>query len=135
MAHLQPRGRPAPGRGWFHRKAWEWTQCVYGLERLGALGPGKAALGVGAGHERVLYYLANRTGLTVGSDLYAGDFSGGGAEEADPTFLFNPEHFAPFAYHRDRLRGLQADGCMLPFRSGAFDVVYSLSSIEHFGGH
>lgn len=121
--------------GWYHRKAWEWAQCVYGLERLGALGPGKTALGVGAGHERVLYYLANRTALTVGSDLYTGDFIGGGAEEADPSFLFDPERFAPFPYHRERLFGLQADGCLLPFRTGSFDVVYSLSSIEHFGGH
>lgn len=121
--------------GWYHRKAWEWTQCVYGLERLGALGPGKLALGVGAGHERVLYYLANRTRFTVGSDLYQGDFAGPGADEADPSFLWEPEKFAPFAYRRDHLRALKADGCVLPFRTGSFDVVYSLSSIEHFGGH
>ena len=101
----------------------------------GRFGTGKTALGVGAGHERVLYYLANRTSLTVGTDLYAGDFTGGGAEEADPSFLLDPERFAPFPYYRERLLALQADGCLLPFRSGSFDAVYSLSSIEHFGGH
>jgi len=121
--------------GWLHRKAWEWTQCAYGLERLGALGPTKWALGVGAGHERVLYYLANRTSLTVATDLYAGDFADSPAEEADKAFLYEPDRFAPFPYYRDRLLGLPADGCYLPFRGGAFDVVYSLSSIEHFGGH
>ena len=121
--------------GWFHRKAWEWTQCVYGLERLGALGPTTKALGVGAGHERVLYYLANRTAATVATDLYAGDFATSPAEEADRAFLYDPERFAPFPYYRDRLVGLPADGCNLPFRAGSFDVVYSLSSIEHFGGH
>jgi SAM-dependent methyltransferase len=121
--------------GWFHRKAWEWTQCVYGLERLDVLGPTKRALGVGAGHERVLYYLANRTAMTVATDLYAGDFAGSPAEEADKAFLYEPERFAPFPYYRDRLVGLPADGCNLPFRAGTFDVVYSLSSIEHFGGH
>jgi SAM-dependent methyltransferase len=121
--------------GWYHRKAWEWSQCVYGLERLGALGPAKTALGVGAGHERVLYYLANRTALTVGTDLYAGDFATSAAEEADPSFLWEPERFAPFAYRRQHLVGLPADGCRLPFKARSFDVVYSLSSIEHFGGH
>jgi SAM-dependent methyltransferase len=121
--------------GWLHRKVWEWAQCVYGLERLGALGEGTTALGVGAGHECVLYYLANRTRLTVASDLYSGDFAGGGAGEADPSFLFRPDRFAPFPYRRRALAGLRADGCQLPFRTGSFDVVYSLSSIEHFGGH
>jgi SAM-dependent methyltransferase len=121
--------------GWLHRKAWEWTQCVYGLERLGALGPTTKALGVGAGHERVLYYLANRTGTTVATDLYGGDFATSPAEEADRAFLHDPQRFAPFPYYHDRLLALPADGCNLPFRTGTFDVVYSLSSIEHFGGH
>ncbi len=57
--------------GWYHRKAWEWTQCIYGLERLNALGREKLVLGVGAGHEQVLYYLANRSLCTVGTDLYS----------------------------------------------------------------
>jgi SAM-dependent methyltransferase len=90
---------------------------------------------VGAGHECVLYYLANRSALTVATDLYAGDFTTSHASEADPTFLRHPQQFAPFPYYADHLRGLPADGCALPFPAGSFDVVYSLSSIEHFGGH
>ena len=121
--------------GWLHRKAFEWVQCVYGLERLGALGDETRALGVGAGHECVLYYLANRTRLTVATDLYGGAFAGSIAAEADPAFLTDPARFAPFPYRSDHLAGLPADGLSLPFRDGAFDVVYSLSSIEHFGGH
>lgn len=121
--------------GYYHRKAWEWTHCVYGLERLGVLAPGARALGVGAGHECVLYYLANRTGLTVATDLYAGGFTTSHAAEADPKFLHDPAAFAPFPYKADHLTALPADGCALPFAGGSFDVVYSLSSIEHFGGH
>jgi SAM-dependent methyltransferase len=121
--------------GWYHRKAWEWAHCVYGLERLGALDRDKKALGVGAGHERVLYYLANRSMLTVATDLYRGDFASSPAAEADSAFLRDPGAFAPFPYYRDRLIGLPADGCALPFATSSFDVVYSLSSIEHFGGH
>ena len=121
--------------GWYHRKVWEWTQCVYGLERLRALGRDKIVLGVGAGHEQVLYYLANRSAATIGTDLYSGDFSARAAKEADPEFLKDPAKFAPFVYDRQRLLALPADGCQLPFRSGSFHAVYSLSSIEHFGGH
>jgi len=57
------------------------------------------------------------------------------AQEADPAFLKDPARFAPFVYDQRRLLALPADGCYLPFQSGSFDVVYSLSSIEHFGGH
>lgn len=118
-----------------HRKAFEWAHCIYGLERLGALGPDKAVLGVGAGHEHILYHLANRSRLTVATDLYAGRFVDTPAAEADPDFLREPEKYAPFPYRQDHLAGLPADGLKLPFKAGSFDVVYSLSSIEHFGGH
>lgn len=121
--------------GWYHRKAFEWTHCIYGLERLEALGPLAAVLGVGAGHECVLYHLANRSRLTVATDLYSGGFVDSISSEADPEFLANPGKFAPFRYREEALIGLPADGCRLPFRDGSFDVVYSLSSIEHFGGH
>jgi SAM-dependent methyltransferase len=124
-----------PGDDQLHRKRFEWTQCIYGLERLGVLGPTATVLGVGAGHERVLFYLANRSAMTVATDLYTGAFTDSPAAEADPDFVRNPEHFAPFPYRRDRLAVLRADGTRLPFRDNGFDVVYSLSSIEHFGGH
>jgi SAM-dependent methyltransferase len=118
-----------------HRKAFEWAQCVYGLERLGALGDNRTALGVGAGHECVLYYLANRTKLTVATDLYRGEFADSLASEANPDFLTDPDKFAPFHYRQACLEALPANGLALPFRAESFDVVYSLSSIEHFGGH
>jgi SAM-dependent methyltransferase len=118
-----------------HRKRFEWVQCVYGLERLGVLGPTQKVLGVGAGHERVLFYLANRSALTVATDLYTGAFTGSPAAEADPGFAADPQRYAPFPFRRDHLHVLRADGTRLPFRANAFDAVYSLSSIEHFGGH
>jgi SAM-dependent methyltransferase len=121
--------------GLVHRKAFEWTHLIYGLERLNALGDDKLVLGVGAGHERVLYYLANRSHLTVATDLYGGHFVDTPAAEAAPDFMAEPERYAPFPYRQDHLTALPADGLKLPFKDDTFDVVYSLSSIEHFGGH
>lgn len=118
--------------GRVHRKDFEWTQCIYGLETLGALGPTKEVLGVGAGRETVLYYLANRAAHTVALDLYEGKFSDW---EAVPDFPENPGRYAPFPYRPEALRGVRGDGRTLPFPDGSFDVVYSLGSIEHFGGH
>ena len=48
--------------------------------------------------------------------------------------LRRPEDYAPFPYRKDRLRFLRMDGRRLAFADASFDVVYSLSSIEHFGG-
>src|SRR5207302_11031888 len=35
------------GEDRYHRKQFEWTQCIFGLERLGALGPRARVLGIG----------------------------------------------------------------------------------------
>jgi SAM-dependent methyltransferase len=122
-----------PGGDHMHRKPFELTQCIWGLERLGALTPDTVALGVGAGHDHAVFYLANRCGMMVATDLYSGAFTDSPAAEADPGFMQDPPRYAPFAYHRDRLRVMPADALHLPFADKSFDVVYSLSSIEHFG--
>ena len=123
-----------PGGEKMHRKPFELTQCIWGLERLGALRPDADVLGVGAGHDHAVFYLANRCRMMVATDLYSGAFTDSPAAEADPGFLHEPEKYAPFEYHEDRLRVMPADGLALPFADKSFDVVYSLSSIEHFGG-
>ncbi len=91
-------------------------------------------LSVGAGHEGVLYWLANRVGWVVATDLYEGVWQQVQGREGDPNVLRNPEAYAPFPYRRDRLTFMRMDGRRLAFRDGTFDLAYSLSSIEHFGG-
>jgi SAM-dependent methyltransferase len=117
-----------------HRKSYELGQTVFGLRRLGKLTESARVLSVGAGHEPILYWLANHVGRVVATDLYEGSWTHKFAQEGNPDVLTNPGAYAPFAYREDRLTFLQMDGAALGLRDDTFDVVYSLSSIEHFGG-
>lgn len=121
--------------GLMHRKGFEWAQTMYGLDRLGMLGPERRCLGVGAGHEPLAYWLANKTGEVIATDLYEGSWTSRGSREGDPTVLDDPSKFAPFPYAKERLKFLRMNGCQLEFDDAGFDVVFSISSIEHFGGH
>jgi len=119
-----------------HRKSWEYTQIIYGLEKLGKLHDKSEILGVAAGHERTLYYLANRCKSVTGTDLYEGSFAvdTGGALEADPSVLEEAEKYAPFEYRRENLKFMKMDALDLDFPDESFDAVTCVSSIEHFGG-
>jgi SAM-dependent methyltransferase len=118
-----------------HRKPYEFTQLLYGCRRLGMLRDDASFISVGAGHEQVLYWLANRVERVVATDLYEGAWQGELAKEGDPVVLEDPDQYAPFPYRRDRLHFLKMDGRHLDFPDNTFDVSYSLSSIEHFGGY
>lgn len=117
-----------------HRKSYEFTQLLYGMHRLGHLKPDTSVLSVGAGHEPVLYWLSNHVGSVVATDMYEGAWQHVQAQEGDEGVLQKPEDYAPFPYRKDHLTFMRMDGRRLAFRDGTFDVVYSLSSIEHFGG-
>lgn len=118
-----------------HRKHYEYVQTAYGLRLLGALHPEAWVLGVGAGHERILYWLANNAQRVIGTDLYEGNWASDNAQEGDPDVIANPAKYAPFPYREQALSFQRMDGRKLQFADHTFDVVYSLSSIEHFGGH
>jgi SAM-dependent methyltransferase len=117
-----------------HRKPYEFTQLLYGCRRLGMLRENASFVSIGAGHEQVLYWLANHVGRVVGTDLYEGAWQGELAKEGDPVVLEDPDQYAPFPYRKDHLEFRKMDGRQLDFADGTFDVSYSLSSIEHFGG-
>ena len=117
-----------------HRKAYELTQTIFGLQRLGALTGTARILSVGAGHEPILYWLANHAGKIVATDLYEGEWQSKFSREGDPGVLDQPAAFAPFPYRRERLAFMRMDGSRLAFVDRSFDAAYSLSSIEHFGG-
>jgi SAM-dependent methyltransferase len=115
-----------------HRKAWEWGQCMYGIRALDMLQPGFRALGVGVGYEPISFELSNHLEMVVATDLYEGWGAGG---EGNPDVLDNPDKYASIPYRRDHLRFARMDGTRLEFPENSFDLVWSCSSIEHFGGH
>jgi SAM-dependent methyltransferase len=113
------------------RKAWEFAMLTLVLEDLGRLGRDTTALAVGAGTERIAFWLANRVGKVVATDIYgASDF---GRQEAPASMLADPAAHAPYPYDADSLDVRFMDARELQFEDASFDVVYSLSSIEHFG--
>jgi hypothetical protein len=114
------------------RKVWEFAMLALFLEQVGRLDERTAAVAMGAGDERMVFWLANRIGRVVATDIYgAGAFA---EREATETMLTDPGAHAPFPYRADRLEVVYADARALPFASASFDVAFSLSSIEHFGG-
>ncbi|MDX6667017.1 MAG: hypothetical protein QOK04_397 [Solirubrobacteraceae bacterium] len=113
------------------RKVWEFVMLALFLEDVGRLHDGTEALAVGAGDERIVFWLANRLGRVVATDIYGeGEFA---EHEAAASMLQNPRSHAPFPYREDRLDVRWMDARRLDFPDESFDVVFSLSSIEHFG--
>jgi Methyltransferase domain len=123
----------SPNKEFAYRKGWEFTQALYGLHELGLISRESRGLGVGVGREPLLFYLADRIGSVTGTDLYGKE--GWAENEANPKFVEETARFCPRSFDSSRLRLLTMDGTDLEFDSGRFDCVWSLSSIEHFGGH
>jgi SAM-dependent methyltransferase len=102
------------------------------LREVGRLTEDTEALAVGAGDERIVFWLANHVGRVVATDIYGtGSFA---EREAGASMLSDPRAHAPFPYREDRLEVRYMDGRKLEFPDASFDVVFSVSSIEHFGG-
>lgn len=113
------------------RKAWELAMVARFLGAVGALHDGTRALGVGAGDERIVFWLANRVGHVLATDIYGdGDF---GDREATTSMLTDPAAHAPFPYREDHLEVRWMDARSLDVPDASVDVVFSISSIEHFG--
>ena len=120
-----------------YRKGWEWTQTIWGLERLNMLQPHHRAVGVGAGRECVIFWLGDHLRQVVATDLYGNEqWSRQGGQEADDAVLTNPQAFCPRSIREDVIEFQTMDGTDLSYYEDAtFDISWSLSSIEHFGSH
>jgi SAM-dependent methyltransferase len=113
------------------RKAWEFAMLALFLDDAGRLTEDTQALAVGAGDERIVFWLANRMGRVVATDIYGeGRFRD---REAAASMVADPAAHAPFPYREDHLEVRRMDARDLRFPDASFDVVFSLSSIEHVG--
>ena len=122
--------------GYVYRKGWEWTHCVYGLDKLCALNPSVSGLGVGAGREPLIFYFGDRVRHVAALDLYGNEtWSRASGREADSDVVKHPERWCPKAMDFSRIEFVNSSGTEIPAQDGKFDFCWSLSSIEHFGGH
>ena len=125
------RGTLARKPGQIHRKDWEWMLGIIAMKRFGKLNKNSTAIGIGAGKELILFYLANHLGHLYATDLYS---TKEWENFAPADFPENPSKYSPFPYNQSALTALRMDGTRLEFPSDSFDIVFSFSSIEHFGG-
>jgi SAM-dependent methyltransferase len=126
----------ATTEGHVYRKGWEWTHCLYGLGKLGALSSDARALGVGAGREPIIFWLGERIGEVVATDLYGNaTWTQSHGIEAPAEILADAAPFCACAVDLSRVKFQIANGTALPYEDEVFDFCWSLSSIEHFGGH
>jgi SAM-dependent methyltransferase len=115
-----------------HRKGWEYAQLIGGLRQLQAINSDSMVLSVAAGHETPVFALTNEVRYVFATDIYGtGSFAG---RESTKSVLVDSDAFARVPYNRNRLVVAYMNALELHFEDGMFDVVFSLSSIEHFGG-
>ena len=119
-------------QGFIHRKDWEWALGIVAMRRFGKLTKNSKAIGVGSGTEPIPFYLSNNINHVYATDLY--EKTEGWKKAAPSDFPENPKKYAPFPYNEDALTVLRMDGTKLEFPSENFDIAFSFSSIEHFGG-
>src|SRR5437763_2885613 len=102
------------------------------LRDTGHLNGRAKVLSVGAGDERVLFWLSNHVGRMVATDIYGeGPFA---HQEAQASMLEDPAAHAPdYGWRPERLEVRKMDGRRLEFPDTSFDAVFTISSIEHFG--
>jgi SAM-dependent methyltransferase len=89
------------------------------------------ALGVGAGTKATSFYLTNLFRWVLATDPHASDDR---AQDSPPAMLSSPERFAGDTPFRKRHLVVQnMDACNVEHEDATFALIYSCSSIEHFG--
>jgi len=114
----------------FNRRTWEWANAIVSMRRYGKLNTNSKAIGIASSTEPLLFYLANNVNHVYATDLY----DSAKYKDTPSDFPENPKKYAPFPYKEDALTVLRMDATKLEFPSDMFDIAFSISSIEHFGG-
>jgi SAM-dependent methyltransferase len=108
------------------RKNWEFIQVYQGLQELGLLDGSARALGLGVGHEPLIYALCNVCQEVVATDLYNSSTWASAEMATEQVYQMNP-----FEYARDRLTVRHMDMTAIDYPDASFDFVWSCCSIEH----
>jgi SAM-dependent methyltransferase len=101
------------------------------MKRFGKLTKESKAIGVGSATEEILFYLANRIDHVYATDLYD---EKGWKNLVPIDFPENPKKYSPYPYNENALTVMRMDATKLEFSDESFDIAFSFSSIEHFGG-
>ncbi len=119
-----PRGRE-------YRKHWGVALAVLAAETFLGEGRRGLALGVGAGTEATSFYLTNLFRWVFATDLYA---AACWPYDSPASMLSEPARFAGSTPFRPaRLVVQHMDARALAHEDETFDLIYSCSSLEHFG--
>ncbi len=118
------------------RKTWEHGRILHVLNELGYLKEDKTALGLGTLNEPVPYGLSNYLKHVYRTDYFTdGNVWTRGKEDKITAATGRPAFIPPtMTYRADRVSFLEMDATdMNQFADESVDIVYSVSSIEHFG--
>jgi ubiquinone/menaquinone biosynthesis C-methylase UbiE len=115
-----------------YRKYWEVAMTARAFQDLGVLREDATLLGVGAGHEATVYWLTQKVGRVVATDLYETE-DAWSASDSSADMLTDPGRFWEGTWNPDRLEVRHMNALQLDFPDDHFDAVFSSSSIEHFG--
>jgi len=118
------------------RKTWEHGRILHVLRELGYLQPDKTALGLGTLNEPVPYGLSNYLKHVYRTDYFTDDNVWTKGREKKIAAAKGRPAFVPetMKYQPDRVSFMEMDATnMKEFGNDSLDIVYSVSSIEHFG--
>jgi SAM-dependent methyltransferase len=133
LPHAAAKFDPGYPVGREDRKHWEIAMAARTLADFGALHERAEVLGVGAGTEPTLFWLTTQVRRVFATDLYYSP-TAWSDHTAQSSMLVEPGRAAPFAWNPRRLVVQHMDALELMYEDGAFDGIFSSSSIEHFGG-
>ncbi|MBD2464551.1 methyltransferase domain-containing protein [Oscillatoria sp. FACHB-1407] len=108
------------------RKVWEFIQVYRGLKELGLLNGESRGLGLGVGHECLIYAFTNVCGEIVATDLYDSQNWSTASMAVNEVY-----ERSPYPYRRDRLKVQHMDMTQIEYPDASFDFVWSCCSIEH----
>lgn len=108
------------------RKAWEFIQVYRGLNQLGLLNGETQILGLGVGHECLIYAFTNVCRQVVATDLYESQEWATAAMAVNDVYERNP-----FPYQRDRLTVQHMDMTQIEFPNNSVDAIWSCCAVEH----